>query len=141
MFYHTAIMFFWLFATLLAANAHILSTTPMPTTKVSVTNAQLGAIVTPALAPHHYDLQLREEHGDNICGHNDQLQSYVPCPNPNDRCTNTIIWKDQTYDAYMYCWPSDLSTTTPDYIWTTAVGSWDAGQPCGLSTVCWYVSE
>lgn len=139
MFYRNAFAFVGLFAAISATNAHILATTPTPTTSLYGASPGLVTATTPAAAPRPHDLQLRGESLDNTCGQNDKSSLY--CKFADERCTNTIIWTQQSYNAYMICLPSAKATIPQNYAWTTGVGSWDANQPCGPATHCWYVSN
>lgn len=136
------VVVFGLFAALFGTNAHVLSTTPTPTTNFSITNTQRAAITSPALTPQHYDLYRRGQYEDRICGYaiGAQNNSWI-CNDRDYRCTNTIIWIQQSYNAYLYCSPPGVAIVPPEDITTTAVSSWDVNQPCGLSTKCWYVTH
>lgn len=116
-------------------NTSFQSISPTLTTNGSdhTRNSSITTLSSTALRTHATFNTRRNE--DYNCAR-DSGGNAFRCDNKTDRCTNTVVGGQQSYNAYVLCSNAAKTSQTAQ---TAAVDLWNENEPCPQSTVCWYV--
>lgn len=116
-------------------NASFQSVSPTLTTNGSdhTRNSSITTLSSTAASTHA--LHKGQQHEDQNCAR-DTGGNALKCDHKTDRCTNTVIGNQQSYNAYVLCSNAAKTSQTAH---TAAVDLWNENEPCPQSTICWYV--